>query len=301
MNFLLHRCLHALALVAAVSVGAFLLLEAAPGDYFTDLRANPAIPAATIERLRVDYALDQPLLARLQRWGASMLRGEMGLSVSWNRPVSEILWPRVFNTASLAAVGLGLAWAAGLSLGSLAAASRRWARPLSWLMTALTAIPDLLISVAILYMAVRMGWMSASNSLASAALALMLISLPSIFRHTTVSVRSVLGEPFVESARAHGLPEWRVWIGHVLPAAANPLISLFGLSVASLLSASLMVEVILGWPGLGPLLLEAIGNRDHPVVLATVVLSSLLLAGGNLLADLMLFAADPRIRHRSLS
>lgn len=299
MRYIAGRCLSALLLIAAVAAASFLLLEAAPGDFLTDLQANPAIPPATVQRMRADYALDAPWPGRLLFWFTSMLRGELGYSLAAQRPVAELLLPRAARTVWLAVVGLGAAWVLGLSLGALAAAGNRWMRPFGWVVSLLTAMPDLLISLAILHLAVRTRWIAVSESLAGAALALALISLPAVYRHAAAAMSSVLREPFVESARAHGLPEWRIWTGHILPAAANPLISLLGLSFASLLSASLMVEVILGWPGVGPLLLEAIGNRDHHVVLAAVVLSAGLLSAGNLLADLLLFAADPRIRRKA--
>ncbi len=104
----------------------------------------------------------------------------------------------------------------------------------------------------------------------------------------------VLGEPFVRAARTHGIGERRVLFRHALPAAANPLISLLGLSIAGLLSSSLIVEVVFGWPGLGPLILEAILARDYYLVLGPVMAGTVLLFVGNLLADLLLYAVDPR-------
>jgi peptide/nickel transport system permease protein len=120
--------------------------------------------------------------------------------------------------------------------------------------------------------------------------------LPVLVRYVRASVADALEAPFVRAARAHGIPERRVLYRHALPAAANPLVSLFGLSLAGLLSMSLLVEVVLSWPGLGPLLLEAILARDFYLVLGLVLASALLLVGGNLLADVLLLATDPRIR-----
>jgi peptide/nickel transport system permease protein len=106
----------------------------------------------------------------------------------------------------------------------------------------------------------------------------------------------VLGSPFIRAARANGIPRMRILYRHALPAAANPLISLLGFSVGTLLSSSLLVEAAIGWPGLGRLLLEAILQRDVYVVIGAVILSAVLLIGGNLLADMLLYIADPRIR-----
>jgi len=127
-------------------------------------------------------------------------------------------------------------------------------------------------------------------------LALVLGSLPMLLRHVRASAAEVLEAPFVRTALAHGIPRRRLLWKHVLPAASNPLISLFGLSVGTLISGSLLVEVIMGWPGLGPLVLEAILARDFYLVIGAVMVSTFFLLGGNLISDLLLYAADPRIR-----
>jgi peptide/nickel transport system permease protein len=103
----------------------------------------------------------------------------------------------------------------------------------------------------------------------------------------------------MRAAEGHGLRKWTLLFRHALPAAANPLISLFGLSVAMLLSVTLLVEVVMSWPGIGPLLLESILGRDLFVVIGAVMLSTLLLVIGNLIADVLLYAVDPRIRVQS--
>jgi len=109
----------------------------------------------------------------------------------------------------------------------------------------------------------------------------------------------LMDAPFVQAARGHGVPRRRLWMVYTLPAAANPIISLFGYSIGGLLSSSLLIEVIMGWPGLGPMLLEAIFSRDIHVVIGATLASALFLIAGNLIADLLLYAADPRIRQES--
>jgi peptide/nickel transport system permease protein len=129
--------------------------------------------------------------------------------------------------------------------------------------------------------------------------ALVIGSLTIILRHVRASVGEVLESSYMRAAEGHGLPRFKLLFRYALPAAANPLISLFGLSVAMLLSVSLLIEVVMGWPGIGPLLLEAILARDLFVVIGAVMLSTLLLIGGNLLADILLYAFDPRIRRQA--
>jgi peptide/nickel transport system permease protein len=132
--------------------------------------------------------------------------------------------------------------------------------------------------------------------LALPAAALALASLPVLVRHIEAALREALQSPFIQAARAHGIPRRRILLAYALPAAANPLISIFGLSIGTLLSASLVIEIVIGWPGLGPLVLEAVLSRDTPIVIAVTLLSGVLFVLGNLVADLLLYAADPRIR-----
>jgi peptide/nickel transport system permease protein len=126
--------------------------------------------------------------------------------------------------------------------------------------------------------------------------ALVLSVLPLLVRHVRAAIGEVLDAPFLLAAEGHGVPRRQLLYRYALPAAANPLISLFGFSVGTLLSGSLLVEVVMSWPGLGPFLLEAILARDLYVVIGGVLLSTLFLVGGNFLADLLLYWADARIR-----
>ena len=120
--------------------------------------------------------------------------------------------------------------------------------------------------------------------------------VPALVRHIRASVAEAMDAPFALAARAQGIPRRRWLFRHILPAALNPLVTLFGLSLGTLLSASLLVEVLVGWPGLGPLFLEAIMARDLALVLGVVMSSAVILIAGNLIADLLLYRADPRIR-----
>jgi peptide/nickel transport system permease protein len=131
--------------------------------------------------------------------------------------------------------------------------------------------------------------------------ALVLSVLPLLVRHVRAAVSEVLDAPFLLAAEGHGIPRRTLLYRYALPAAANPLISLFGFSIGTLLSGSLLVEVVMSWPGLGPFLLEAILARDLYVVIGGVLLSTFFLVGGNFLADLLLYWADPRIRTETSS
>jgi peptide/nickel transport system permease protein len=319
IRYLIRRLGYALLLVWGVATLLFVLLQAAPGEFLSDMRLNPQISAETIAGLRSQYGLDQPLPARYYRWMGSLVRGEFGYSFAYNLPVSSLLGPRIRNTLLLTVPALVISWLLAVPAGVLAAYRKGgWIdRAFSAGTSTLLAFPDLLIALLILLFALRTGvfpagGMSSANEaqgwwknmldtawhMVLPVMALVAGSLPVLLRHARASMVEVLDSSFVRAAQGHGLSTKRLLFRHALPAAANPLISLFGLSIAGLLSVSLLVEVVVGWPGIGPLLTEAILSRDLFVVIAAVVVSTLFLVIGNLAADLLLYAFDPRIRVR---
>ena len=318
MRYLLRRMLHAVFLLFGVSILTFLFSTLAPGNYFDEMRLNPQIAPETVASLRAQYQLDRPLPVRYVRWVNSVAHGQMGFSFAYNSPVGPLLWVRARNTLLLTLTATLLAWALALPLGIWSAASlgRLPDRALSWTTATLLVIPDLILSLGLLIMAVRSGWfptggmvsvgfgsLSLPNKLRDIAthmtlpvVALVISALPMLVRHVRAAVAEVLDAPFLRAAAGHGIPRRRLLYRYALRAAANPLISLLGFSLGTLVSGSLLVEVVMSWPGLGPLLLEAILARDLYVVIGGVLLSTIFLVGGNFLADLLLLWADPRIR-----
>ncbi len=318
MYYLIRRAAHGIVLLLGVSILSFVLAQLAPGEFFQSVRLDPRISAATVEALRSRYGLDRPLPVRYFLWLQSVARGDLGFSFAYDKPVMSLLRPRVGNTLVLAATAALLAWLVAIPVGVWSAAWRgSWLdRVCSTATSTLLAIPDLVVALGLLFLAVRTGWFPSGgmHSVGSADLsgwagmrdlgshivipctALVLVLLPTLVRHVRASILETLDSPFVKTARAHGIPKRRVLWRQVLPAAANPLISLFGMTVGGLLSASLLIEVIMSWPGLGPLILEAILARDLYLVIGAVMLSTIMLLGGNFFADVMLYASDPRIR-----
>jgi len=318
MRYLARRIVHAVVLLFGVSILAFLFSTLAPGNYFDEMRLNPQISPATAAALRAQYQLDQPLPVRYARWVKSILHGEMGFSFAYNSPVAPLLWVRARNTLFLTSIATLIAWALALPLGVWSAATlgRLPDRALSWTTATLLVIPDLVLALGLLILAVRSGWFptgglvsvgfesltplnkfrDVARHMTLPVAALVLSALPLLVRHVRAAVAEVLEAPFLRAAAAHGIPRRKLLYRYALRAAANPLISLFGFSVGTLLSGSLLVEVVMSWPGLGPFLLEAILARDMYVVVGGVLLSTLFLIGGNFLADMLLYWADPRIR-----
>jgi len=316
-----RRTLHGLLLLVGVSLLSFVLLSLAPGNFYDELRLNPQISRETVAAVKAQYGMDRPMPVRYWRWILSLGKGEFGYSLLYRRTVGSLLWPRAHNTLLLTGLATLLAWAAALPWGILEALHRDgWIDRTGGALTALLlAIPDVLLGLLLLLLAAKTGWFP-TGGMASVGtegdalpariwdvgrhlflpvLALVLGTLPLLARHVRSAMIVALESPFVLAARAHGFSRVRVICRHALPAAMNSLISLFGFSIGGLLSMSMLMEIVLGWPGLGPLVLEAMLARDIYVVMAAVMLSSVFLISGNLLADALLYWNDPRIRETS--
>jgi peptide/nickel transport system permease protein len=317
-RFLLRRAGHAVFLLFGVSVLAFVFSTLAPGNYFDEMRLNPQISADRVTALRAEYQVDRPMAARYAHWAGRLLRGDLGFSFAYNTPVTPLLWTRALNTLLLTSTATILVWLLALPLGVLSA--ERLGRPadaaLSLVTAALLIVPDLALALGLLLLAVRSGWLptggmvsvgfdgfSAAQKIRDVAVHLVLpvtvlvvSALPVLLRHVRSAVAEALAAPFLRAAEGHGISRPRLLYRYALPAAGHPLIALFGFSLGTLLSGSLLVEVVMSWPGLGPFLLEAILARDLYVVIGGVLLSTLFLVAGNFLADLLLYWVDPRIR-----
>jgi len=318
VRYLERRLVHGLLLLIGASLLCFAFSALAPGNFFDEMKLNPQISPATIAALRSQYGLDQPLPVRYTNWVGSVIRGEWGYSFAYNCPVRSLLWVRACNTLLLTVLATVLVWLIAVPWGMWTAHRHgQWDDRITSACTSiLIAIPELVVALVFLAWAVRThalpaGGMTSANAdafgggarlrdvarhLVIPVTTLVLASLPILLRHVRASMVEVLEAPFIQAARAHGIAGFRLLFRYALPAAANPLSSLFGFSVAGLLSGSLLVEVITGWPGLGPLLLEASMARDVYVVVGSVMASTLLMILGSIVADVLLVTLDPRIR-----
>lgn len=327
MMFMIRRISHSLLLLLGVSLLSFVLLQMAPGSFFDEMRLNPQVSPQTIAQLSKQYDVEKPLPVRYLSWLRSVFKGDWGVSLAYNAPVAPLLLTRAKNTLLLTTTATLLSWGIALPIGILTAAAAhgrrlRWVDHAASLMTTLLlVIPDLLLALAMLWIAVRTHWWYAGGmqtpgmehqntwlQMKDAALhligpvaVLVLGTLPVLIRHVRAAMADALDLPFIKAASGHGLPPSRILFRHALPVAAAPLVSLSGLSLGTMLSASLLVEVVMNWPGIGPVLLEAILARDVYVVVGAVTFSAILLVAGMLLADCLLFLADPRIRTEGIA
>jgi peptide/nickel transport system permease protein len=323
MRYLGLRSLQSVLLLLAVSWLSFVFVELAPGNFFDEMRLNPQISSETVANLRKQYGMDRSLPIRYVRWLGSVGKGELGFSFAYNAPVAPLLWSRARNTLLLTGSATLLVWLFALPLGIVSAEKRGgWIdRSGGLLISVLLATPEILLALGLLWLALRTHWLPVGGMLSlqpgdqgawqqvkdrgvhliGPALVLMLGGLPTLARHIRAAMVEALDTSYICAARAHGLPRWQVVFHHALPLALNPLLSLFALSLGSLLSASLLTEVVMSWPGLGPLLLEAILARDLYVVIGAVMFAAVFVVAGMLFGEVLLFAADPRIRTKGLA
>ena len=325
MRLLLRRFADAVVLYWLVVTLTFLLLRAAPGDPAT-LLVPPTASAADAERLRAELGLDAPLVVQYARWTSGALTGDLGQSFASRRPVASVLADALPVSLALGLISLTLTFLIGVTLGFVQAARRGGAldTTLTVATTAVFAAPSFWLALTLIaictYGAAAWGLPAAFRLPAfgmrdPASEATGIAALGDIARHAVLPVitltaigaagiaryaRTILADlmdlPFVRTARAKGLPSRRVHSRHVLRAALPPLIVLFALSLPGVLAGSVFVETVFAWPGMGRLMVTAIGARDYPVVMGSTVLYGALVILANLLGDLALPLADPRRR-----
>jgi peptide/nickel transport system permease protein len=315
VSHIVARTLRMATQLVAVSFLSFTLVGAVPGTFVDDLRLDPRMSPSTIDALGREYGLGQPLLVRYGRWLRGLTSGHLGYSLLYRVPVERVLVARVRNTLLLTCTALLVAWAFSLALGLAVAVQpgSGWDAALGVVMAGLLALPDLLIVLVLLVVATRWGWLSRSgmfshDASASSAIAdlaahmavpvaaLSLSLIPAILQHVRQAIGEALPRPLAAALEARGLSPRRIVVRHALRLAGAPLVALAGVSFGMLLSASLVVEMLAGWPGVGPLMLEAVLARDGDLVVAVSVLSCGLLLIGNAVGDLALVLIDPRVR-----
>lgn len=296
------RTLRVALQIGAVSCLTFLLAAAAPGRFQDELRLDPGISPATVQALTRDLGLDHPWPVRFAAWARDAVRGRFGYSLTYRVPVRDLIAPRLFRTIVLTLVALVCAWVIALVIGiaTTLAVRGRWRHAVDAAVAAALALPDLLLVMLVLLAAAAVA--PAARTLPPAVLPAAALTgsvLPALVHHVRRALDDALPGPLDVALEARGLPPAARLLRHALPLASAPLVALAGLSIGSLTSASILVEVVTGWPGLGPLLLEAVLARDDYVVVAAAVTSCAFVLIGHTAADLVQLLLDPRARGRA--
>ena len=319
-TFLIRRVLAAIPLVIFVTFITKAMLVLSPGNFLDELRANPRISPDYIARMEEKYHINSKnVLERYWYWALPTLRGDFGDSYTKSAPVSTLIGERVFNTVLLTGAALVFSWAFAIPLGVLAAVYRnRWVDKLCGFISFFgLSIPSVFFSLLMVLFAAKTKlfpvdnvhnqvmwsfmspWEKAVDTLHHLVLPTIVlgtIGLAQYMRQMRSEMIETLSQDYIRTARAKGLSRWRVVYSHALPNAINPLVTLFGFSLAFLLGGALLVEYVFSWPGLGTLIYESLRDKDEPLVMAAVTMLVVMLVIGNLIADLLLAIIDPRIR-----
>ncbi len=323
--FVLRRLLAAIPLLIGIATLIFFVLNLAPGDP-TAFYFNPNIPPEVIEQLRRNLGLDQPIHIRYARWLAAFLTGDFGYSFTQSRPVSAIVLDALPNTIILTGVSLVALFVIGIVIGIYQAVRQYslgdsilsvtslffYSMPSFWLALMLMLIfslkahqwgwpiafpPTGMTSVDYDFLPFGAQVKDRLMHLVLPATTLTLALAAGVARYTRGQMLEVIRQDYIRTARAKGLPERTVILKHALRNSLIPVITLLGLYLPFLFSGAVFTEYIFAWPGMGRVIVDAIFQRDYPVVMATSFLFALLTVIGNLLADVLYAVADPRIRY----
>jgi len=317
LRALLRRAVTGLAVVAGVVTLMFFLIRLAPGDPAL-LLVGPTASEEQVAAQRRSLGLDRPLAQQYAAWLGRFLRGDWGTSIATGRPVSTMLaeaWPM---TVRLVGLSLVLSYLIGILVGAVQAShGGRLDTALSVVSVTLFALPGywlgLMLVMVFTYWARALpafgaagfdadfltGWSRLADRLRHLALpltTLTLIGIGGIARYVRGAMLDVQHAPHVTIARAKGLAPRDVVLRHVLRNALIPVIILLGLSLPALFSGAVFIEAIFAWPGVGRVLVEAVGARDYPVIMAATAVSAALVVAGNLLAEALAAWVDPRVR-----
>lgn len=299
LNYAARRIPQVIPTLLLASIVTFVLLQLVPGDIADVLAVEGAVSDEAKEQIRADYGFDQPAPVQYLRWMGNLLTGDLGHSYWTNQPIEDLFRHAFPKTVMLAAASMAVAVAIGIPLGLLAGAFK--GSVFDYLATALatlmTSVPTFAIGIlALLLFAVQLQWLPATGSLVLPALVLGVDISGSIVRTLRSDVRAELQSDYIRTAHAKGVAPRHVLSRHLLRNSMTATVTVLGLVLGNLLGGTVIVETVFNWPGIGSLTINAIRNRDYPVVQAMVMVMTLAFVLANLAVDLIYGLLDPRVR-----
>lgn len=321
---ILRRALVSIPQLLLMSFITFLFIELAPGDVLAKYRFDPRVNAEILKEIEAKYHFDKPVLVQYGHWLWRMIHFDLGYSFSREANVTSVIAERLFNTLLISVVSIFFTWLIAIPLGIYAAVKQySWGdRIMSIISYFGMSLPSFFLALLLMFLvhsgrafpilsAIPIeGMVSADyesmsywGKIADRALHMILpviiltiSSLAGLQRISRGNMLEELRKQYITTARAKGLPENRIIYRHALRNAINPLITLFGFEFSSLLSGAALLEIIINWPGLGSLLLAAVRAQDTFLVMGSMLMGGVMLILGNLIADILLVVADPRVR-----
>ncbi len=308
--------MQAIPLLVGLATIIFFLSRLLPGDP-TLVFLSPSISPERLEQLRIQFGLDKPLAGQYIAWLGAAFSGDLGMSFSYNEPVTKVIGRFFPNTVILASAALFLEVLLGTALAMPAffrhggALDRFVGRSLVLIYT----LPSFWIGMLLLMIfSYQLGWLPSSQMYSSGTMAgegtlgdlLSHLVLPAMTaaipaaagfgRYLRSSIGTVLGQEYVTAARSMGLTERKIFRSYVLPNALSPMVALIGIEIGLLLTGVLVTETLFAWPGMGRVTVLAIASRDYPLILGCTLLAGVVVILGNLVADVINAAIDPRVR-----
>jgi len=323
IRFIIKRILFAIPLLLGIATIIFFVIHIAPGDpmeMLTNENQRHVPDQQIIEAFRIKYGLDQPVHIQYIKWLKNCLSGDLGESFKHHRPVTTLIAERIPFTLQLTILALFFDAFFGILLGIVSAIKQYTFTDkfLSIGSLVIYSVPGFWLALMlVLIFSVNLGWLPTSqtrslnydllstyNQIKDRLLHLILpvfvlgiASAASTARFLRSRLLEVLSEEFILAARARGLKERTVIFGHALKNALIPVITIYGMSLPFLLGGAVLIESIFSWPGMGSLAIEAVQNRDYPLILATTMMGAILVVLGNLLADIAYTIVDPRVSY----
>jgi len=310
-------------LIIGITFISFAAMSLVPGNFVTNLALDPRIPPQVIRQMEAEFGLDKPLMIRYLRWLWEVVHLNLGVSLAYRVNVTTLIASRAANTVILALASMILSWAMAIPLGIIVAVRQNSVvdRAVSFLAFLGMSVPAFFLAFLAMDFALWSGRLPVGgsfspdyatldmaskiadrfNHLILPALVLGIAGMASLMRLMRSQILEIRNADFVRTARAKGLPERTVMYKHVLRNALNPFVTMAGYGLADLLGGAALVEAVMNLQGLGLLLLNAVRSLDVPLVMGSVLMGTVLLLVGNLLADIALAAVDPRVDFATLA
>lgn len=325
LRYVVKRLIYMIPTLFGMSVIAFLIIQLPPGDYVTSMIASMEdsgqnVDPAQVARLREIYGFDDSIWMQYWKWiSGILLRGDFGHSFEWNRPVADLIWERMGSTLAISLASLLFVWAVSLPIGIYSAVRRHSVGDYTFTLLGFIglAVPNFILALTLMYLSYRFfgqsvgglyspeyidapwSWAKALDLLAHLWIPVIVIGTngtAALIRILRANLSDELNKPYVITAKAKGLPEYKAVVKYPVRIALNPFVSAIGWVLPELISGVTITAIVLNLPTAGPLLLRALISQDMYLAGSFILLMGVLTLIGMLVSDILLALLDPRIR-----